>query len=109
MRITPHLVIASLAVLLALLMTLPRLGGTGLKSGPFTDDPKVLLDNYLRPVKPGSEAINSLVPEPLDVIEINNPFLPPLAANQVTNGGSRLPPPPPFDLPEPLPLPLSEK
>lgn len=107
MRITPHLVVSTIALLLALAMFLPRLGGTGLDIKPFTEEPKVLLDEIVRPVIPADAVLRSLIAEAADITEINDPFLPPLpSASRVS---SRLPPPPPFDLPEPQPLPLPEK
>jgi hypothetical protein len=109
MRPTPHLVIAAVALLLTLVMTLPRVGGSGLKSGPFTEAPRVELNTYLRPVIPGDRPLTPLASNLAEVTDINNPFLPPVASNQVLDGSGRLPPPPPFELAYPPPMPLPEK
>lgn len=107
MRLTPHLVVSALAVLLALALVLPRMGGAGLPAKTFNEEPKVVLEDFIRPVIPVEAVLNPLVAEPVDITEANDPFLPPLqSAGRIS---SHLPPPPLFNLPEPLPLPLLEK
>lgn len=107
MRITPHLVVSAVALLLALALILPRLGGTGLPDRTFGEEPKILLEEVIRPVIPADAVLRPLVAEPVDIAEANDPFLPPL--QNASKVSSRLPPPPPFALPEPLPLPMPEK
>ncbi len=107
MRITPHLIVSTIALLLALVLAVPRMGGTGLPDRTFGEEPRILVEEFVRPVIPAEAVLRPLVAEPVDITEINDPFLPPLqSAGKVS---SRMPPPPPLDLPEPPPLPLPEK
>lgn len=107
MRVTPHLIISSIALLTVLLLTGSYFFEKSLPYCSFYEEPTIVLDQHVRRVMPADAVLQPLVPGLNSITDINDPFLPPVKSQGRLNG--RFPPPPLFDLPDPPPLPLIEK
>ncbi len=103
-KVTPHLLVAGVIVLIALLVTVgPLLGGAG--SYPIErTDPKVATPPAA--IVPATVAIDPLVAG-IERMPVDSPFT--LRKTGITRGPRiGMPPPPPLDLPVPplLPMPI---